>query len=87
MEVKSDLEMWQEFLESYNGASFFFKEHWVEASKLHPFTDASATLGFGLILGSLWMHDSWPEELPELRISILEMYPIMLDTRIPYLGR
>ena len=64
-EVKSDLEMWQEFLESYNGASFFIEENWVEASKLHLFTDASSTLGFGLILGSSWVYDSWPEELPD----------------------
>ena len=77
-EVKSDLEMWQEFLESYNGASFFIEENWVEASKLHLFTDASSTLGFGLILGSSWVYDSWPEELPELCISVLEMYPIAL---------
>ena len=77
-EVKSDLEMWQEFLESYNGASFFIEENWVEASKLHLFTDASSTLGFGLILGSSWVYDSWPEELPELCILVLEMYPIAL---------
>ena len=77
-EVKRDLSIWLEFLNSYNGASFFIEEQWVEAEKLHLYTDAAKSLGYGLIMGKKWVSGKWGQEAVDLSISALEMYPILL---------
>ena len=76
--MKRDLSIWLEFLNSYNGASFFIKEQWVEAEKLHLYTDAAKSLGYGLIMGKKWVTGKWGQEAVDLSISALEMYPILL---------
>ena len=76
--VREDLALWEEFLQDYNGASFFIEEEWVSADKLHLFTDAAKALGYGLIFGSKWIYGEWDQEALDLSISVLEMYPIAL---------
>ena len=45
-EVKADLRIqWLEFLQCYNGKSFFLDYIWLSSSKLHLYTDASGSLG------------------------------------------
>ena len=63
---------------SYNGASFFIEEEWTEAKKLHLYTDAAKSLGYGLVMGRKWLSGKWGEEAVGLSISALEMYPILL---------
>ena len=71
-EVKRDLSIWLEFLGSYNGASFFIEEEWTEAKKLHLYTDAAKSLGYGLVMGRKWFSGKWGEEAVGLSISALE---------------
>jgi hypothetical protein len=59
-EVKYDLVLWEQFLQGYNGVSFFIDEEWLESSKLHLYTDASSTLGYGLVFGKKWVFGRWP---------------------------
>ena len=51
-----DLDMWQEFLSGWNGASFFLTTAWVNSDSLQLFTDASGSIGFGGIFSSQWFH-------------------------------
>lgn len=45
-----DLNMWQQFISGWNGASFFLSTSWIDSDSLHLFTDASSTLGLGVFL-------------------------------------
>jgi hypothetical protein len=50
--IKEDLKIWQTFLFSFNGISFFLDETWCNSNKLNLFTDASGSIGFGAIFGT-----------------------------------
>ena len=50
----------------------------MSADKLHLFTDAAKSLGYGLVFGSKWIYGEWDQEALDLSISVLEMYPIAL---------
>lgn len=77
--VKDDLRVWLNFLEEFNGKSFFLDEHWTNSNKLHLFTDAAGSLGFGAILGNHWCYGQWPQTWLGRNIALLEFYPIVLS--------
>lgn len=54
-----DLDMWQEFVSGWNGASFFLTTSWVNSDSLQLFMDASGSIGFGGIFSSQWFHGQW----------------------------
>lgn len=78
-EVRADLAVWQSFLCSFNGKSFFLEDKWYNSEHLNLFTDASGSLGFGAIFGSKWCYGSWPIEWTSFNIAVLEFYPIVLS--------
>lgn len=51
-QVKEDLRVWLEFLNNFNGKSFFLHDEWLNSHKLHLYTDAVGSLGFGAIFGN-----------------------------------
>ena len=76
-EVKKDLRIWQTFLDSFNGKSFFLEERWSSSYSLCFYSDAAQSKGYGLIFGKQWAYDSWPESWTEYSISFLEFFPIV----------
>ena len=50
-EVRSDLSVWQTFLASFNGRSFFLEDSRYSSEKLNLYTDGAGTLGFGTVFG------------------------------------
>ena len=46
-----DIAMWEVFIFSWNGRSFFLNRSWETSSSLHLFKDASGSLGFGGFTG------------------------------------
>jgi len=54
-----DLTMWQKFIASWNGASFFLATAWVDLETLELYTDASGALGYGGIFKSKWFSSPW----------------------------
>ncbi|XP_066914570.1 uncharacterized protein [Clytia hemisphaerica] len=74
-DVRLDLEMWSEFLDSWNGSSFIPTPISLQA----PFeisTDASF-LGFGCFFQGLWISEAWPFDVSLLtHISFLEFFAI-----------
>lgn len=55
-EVKADLAVWESFLASYNGKSFFMSDRWSNSQFLNLYTDASGSLGVGAIFGHNWCY-------------------------------
>jgi len=77
-ETLSDLQLWLTFLESYNGRSFFLDYIWLSSAKLHLYTDAAGSLGYGAVFGSHWFFGKWPNSWLGKNI-ILEMFPIVIS--------
>jgi len=67
-----DLTMWQKFIASWNGASFFLATAWFDLETLELHTDASGALGYGGIFKSKWFSGPWEphQKLGEPGISI-----------------
>ena len=80
-EVKKDLRIWQTFLDSFNGKSFFLEEGWSSSYSLCFYTDAAQSKGYGLIFGKQWAYGRWPESWTEYRIQntvLLSFFPLLL---------
>ena len=78
-EVKADLQLWQPFLTSFNGRSFFLEDVWDSSDKLELYTDAAGSLGFGAVFGRKWRYGQWPDNWLHQNIAMLEFYPIVLS--------
>lgn len=78
-EVKADLAVWQEFLDEYNGKSFFLEDVWHTSELLNLYTDASGSLGFGALFQNHWCYGSWPPSWTTYNIAALEFFPIVLS--------
>lgn len=78
-EAKADLKVWMQFLNGYNGKSFFLNELWENNNTLQLYTDSSGSIGFGAIFGTHWCYGEWPQDWKNRNIAILEFYPIMLS--------
>ena len=81
-ETKVDLRLWLTFLESYNGKSFFLNYIWLSSAKLHLYTDASGSLGYGAVFGAHWFYSPWPHSWLGRNIIVLEMFPIVISVSI-----
>ena len=77
--VKEDLKIWQTFLSSFDGISFFLDETWCNSNKLNLFTDISGSIGFGAIFGTEWCYGKRPAHWLHRNIAFLEFYPIVLS--------
>ena len=77
-EVKDDLSVWESFLKSYNGRTFFLDYYWLNNSYLNLYTDAASTLGFGAVFQNKWLGGAWAPQCLRLNITLLELYPIFL---------
>ena len=80
-EVKSDLEMWLQFLSNFNGTTIIRTPSFADSDTLHMFSDASKQ-GFGATFGTHWIHGPWPKDWASQDITLLEFYPIFLLVHI-----
>ena len=51
-DTKYDINVWHDFLCSYNGKSFFLSSQWETSKSLNLFTDAAGSLGYATIFGN-----------------------------------
>ena len=77
-ETKKDLRIWDTFLDSFNGKSFFLEDGWASSYSLRFYTDAAKTSGYGLIFGKQWAYGKWPDSWKAQNISFLEFFPIVV---------
>ena len=84
--AKSDLNMWIEFLNSYNGVSALLDREWSFYSDIHLYTDASGSLGFAAYFNGKWAQGSWESHFLRERegknIAFLELFPICVALSI-----
>ena len=80
-EVKADLKAWKTFLASFNGKSFFLNDFWGKPECTIA-TDASTTIGYGLVFGRLWAYGKWESQMSNYHITVLELYPIVLSIHL-----
>lgn len=83
---QQDIAMWQTFLDSWNGTSFFLNSGWENSNTLSLYTDASGTLGFGGIFQHQWFQGKWlPHQTlsyKDMSIDWQELYAIVAATYI-----
>ena len=77
-EVKRDLRIWDTFMSSFNGKSFFLEDDWASSYSLRFYTDSAQSSGYGLIFGTQWAYGTWPDSWKDHHISFLEFFPIVL---------
>jgi hypothetical protein len=77
-----DLELWLQFLQSFNGKCFFLEDKGSTSDSLHLYTDAAQGLGYGALLGQQYFYGRWPTAWSEYNIVTLEFYPIVLAIRV-----
>ena len=82
--AKNDLRMWLSFFNSYNGVSMFLPNEWTLQSSLHFYTDASKTIGYGIVFGKKWALGVWPKTWKTKKhdICLLEFYPILIAFKL-----
>lgn len=59
--LKVDLQVWETFLDSYNGQSVCMSDA-MSSFDLELFTDAAGSVGYGAYFCSQWSVGPWPEE-------------------------
>ena len=81
-EVRSDIRMWQTFLQGWNGVFFFLNDNITIAADMHLFTDATDK-AFGGIFQNKWFQSMFPKDILSLEddcssMALLELYPIIV---------
>ena len=77
--TKKDLRIWETFLDSFNGKSFFLEDGWASTHSFRFYNDAAKSSGYGLIFGKQWAYGKWPDSWKEQNISFLEFFLLLLD--------
>ena len=82
-EFRKDIQMWQIFLDHWNGVSLFLPPFTQTSPDIHLFTDAAGGIGYGAFYDNQWFQGKWlpSHQLnPDTGISIAwqELYPIYL---------
>ena len=83
-QCKEDILLWPNFLNSFNGKSFFLSisAKWLTSSNIKLYTDSAGSLGYAAVLGKRWFYGHWPDSWKSLNITILELFLIVLATEI-----
>ena len=81
-EAKLNLQAWLVFLSDFNGVTLLRERRWISSMKLHLYSDAATSCGYGAVLGDEWVAGIWPESWKSFHISIMELYPIVLAVEL-----
>ncbi|XP_033750856.1 uncharacterized protein LOC117335049 [Pecten maximus] len=83
--MREDMDMWLEFLETFDGQAYFQESTWLDSNTLQLYTDSagSAKLGCGAFFAGKWVFFPWPikwEGLSVLRDkTFLEFISVILS--------
>ena len=77
-----NISVWLNFLNAFNGRSFFYHDIWNTASFLELYMDAAGSKGYGAILGQRWFFGRFPDTWQSFNITFLELFPIVLAVRL-----
>ena len=74
--------LWFNFLNLFNGKSFFLSAKWFTSSNIKLYRDSAGCLGYAAVLGKRWFYEQWPDSWKSLNITILKLFPTVLATEI-----
>lgn len=83
-EVKSDAEMWLQFLSNFNGECYMPEKFWTSNQSIELFTDSTGneSLGCAAYFRGHWVQYQWPKQWSNTDIladiTCLELIPIIL---------
>nr|XP_033955088.1 uncharacterized protein LOC117458605 [Pseudochaenichthys georgianus] len=82
---KMDMHLWQDFLSSWNGISFFYDDFITKPEDIQLFTNTAPSIGIGGYYAGRWFSSTWPPEFTALNSQTLslssalhELYPIII---------
>ena len=81
-EFRRDLAWWLEFLQSWNGVSFFRMPSICSFPDLFVASDSSGSLDFGAIWRNAWLTGSWPASVQAANITALELFAIVVVAHV-----
>ena len=76
-DAKLDLAMWDTFLRSYNGITFFRALNLIDNRVINLQADACKR-GYGATYGTKWIQAKYPTAWQQFNIAILEFFPIIV---------
>ena len=79
---KDDLRWWLHLLSSWNGVSLFVHQKLAPLDDFSVTSDASGSVGLGIVFGSAWVAEQWPPIPSDTHISVLELIPIVIAAHI-----
>ncbi|XP_028416203.1 uncharacterized protein LOC114540089 [Dendronephthya gigantea] len=82
VEFRRDLAWWLEFLQSWNGVSFFRLPSVCAFPDLFVASDSAGATGFGAIWRNAWFSGVWPASVPVTNITALELFPIVVAAHV-----
>ncbi|XP_041464356.1 uncharacterized protein LOC121415240 [Lytechinus variegatus] len=82
--ARADLQAWALFLSEFNGTVMFSHPNWRSNTEFQFFTDAAASIGFGIFFQNKWAQGRWPAAILDAGFSIafLELFPIVAGIRL-----
>jgi hypothetical protein len=81
-ENRLEIVAWLLVIGHCNGKTVLLKQIWISTNKLHLYTDAARSLGFGSIFQSEWIYGSWSELVKDYPITYKELYPIVVSIAV-----
>ncbi|KAL0180312.1 hypothetical protein M9458_025754, partial [Cirrhinus mrigala] len=82
---KMEMHLWQQFLSSWNGISFFYNDYVSQPEDIQLYTDAAPSTGFGGYYSGRWFASEWPPEFSHLAqqsdspsSTLFEIYPVII---------
>ena len=81
-ESRLDIAAWLLVIELFNGKTMLLKQIWISANKLHLYTEAAWSLGFGAVFESEWFYGSWNELVTDYPLIYKELYSIVLSIEV-----
>ena len=82
VDAKNDVLVWLQFLDYFNGKSFFLTDVWETSNTFELYTDLAGSRGYGAVFGTHWLYGKWPPPWHHLNIATLELFPIVIALHI-----
>ena len=82
--ARADMQAWSIFLSDFNGTVKFLDSEWRDNWDFQFFTDAAASIGFGIYFANKWAQCRWPDTVVSRAYSIafLELFPIVVGLQM-----
>ena len=81
-EFQRDLTWWRELFRSWDGLSFFQMSQWAPLLDFQVSSDASGSLGYGVIFHTQWFFGAWSASQESLSIAYKELFPIVVAAHL-----